>query len=189
MTPRELGLPDTKLVTEALGAARHALAAPMLSHSVRAYLLATAYAKSTSRDHDDEGLCLAALFHDVGMSPSHRGAGAFTLASSSALTSFLEARDVPRERIAPLVDAIDFHMQLFPRWSKGNVVGLLQVGAWMDVMGFRRARVRDDAKRIEELLPRDGFTSAFHRGLLSTLRSPSACLGLLFPESFRKSAA
>lgn len=185
MTPRELGLPDTKLVTEALAVVRSALAAPILGHSLRAFMLAAAYAKTTKRDHDAEGLCLAALFHDIGMTAAYRRAGAFTFASSSALTSFLEEREVPGERIAPLVDAIDFHMQLFPRWSKGNVVGLLQVGAWMDVMGLRRGAVRAEAKRFEQLLPRDGFTAAFHLGLVKTLRSPSACLGLLFPESFR----
>jgi hypothetical protein len=182
MTRAELGLPDTKLVGEALSLARHALPEPLLDHSLRAFMLAGAYAKATNRDHDEEDLCLAAIFHDVGLAKDRRRRGqAFTQVGSRALAEFLDKREVAQERITPLVDAIDFHMQLFPRWSKGNVVGLLQVGAWMDVMGLRRGTVRAEAKRIDALLPKSGFTSLFHRRLLSSLVSPTACLRLLFP--------
>jgi HD domain len=182
-------LPDTKLVREALGIATRALPLPLLRHSLRAYLLGEAYATATGRAHDQEDLCLAALFHDVGLTPEHRRAGLpFTFGGSNALARFLEERDVAAERVAPLVDAIDFHLQLLPRWSKGNVAGLLQVGAWMDVYGLRRRTVAREAARVAALLPREGFTGLFHRNLVSTLRSPSACLGLLFPASFRARA-
>jgi len=105
----------------------------------------------------------------------------FTYASGAALARFLETRDVPRARIAPLTDAILFHMQLVPRWSKGNVAGLLQIGAWMDATGLRRGRIADDARAIEARFPRGAFAKVFRRRLLATMTSPSACLGLLFP--------
>lgn len=49
MSHAALGLPDTKLVTEALAVARRALAAPIVSHSLRAFMLAGAYAKGRRR--------------------------------------------------------------------------------------------------------------------------------------------
>lgn len=184
-----LPLPDTKLVREALASVGRVLPEPVLRHSMRAFHLGSAYARAKGRDHDEEGLCLAAIFHDLGLIPEHRVAGKpFTFGGSRSLASFLEARDVPRERIAPLVDAIDLHLQLFPRWSKGNIVGLMQVGAWMDVYGLRRGAIRTEAARIAELLPRGDFTTLFHRSFISSLRSPSACIGLLFPEPFAASA-
>jgi hypothetical protein len=182
-------LPDTSLVREALAVAKKALGPSLVEHSVRTFLLGHAYGKETGRVHDEEDLCLAAIFHDLGLAPEHHVAGSpFTFGGSRALASFLEERAVPRARIMPLVDAIDFHMQLLPRWSKGNVVGLLQVGAWMDVYGLRRGTVREEARRIAALHPREGFTAQFYRSFLRTLRTPAACLGLVFPGSFRRPA-
>jgi hypothetical protein len=182
MSP-ELTLPDTKLVGEAMAIACRALPEPILNHSLRAFFLASAYARAVGREHDGEGLCLAAIFHDFGLTEEHRKPGmAFTLASSAVLEGFLEQRAVPKERALPLIEAIDFHMQLLPRWSKGNVVGLLQVGAWMDVMGVRRSTIREAAAHIADQFPRKGFDGLFYRNLLSNLRGPMACFGLLFPR-------
>ena len=170
-------LPDTALVREALEVARRALPAPIVDHSVRTYLLAAAYAKATRRAHDDEGLCLAAIFHDVGLADKTLP---FTYASGAALARFLEGR-APRARVTALRDAILFHMQLFPRWSKGEVAGLLQIGAWMDATGLRRGRIAEEAARIEAEYPRGAFRRELRKRLLPSILSPAACLGLVFP--------
>ncbi len=178
-------LPDSALVREAYDLVSGALAPPILAHSLRTWRLAVAYARATSRAYDEEGLCVAALFHDLGLA---LGAPLpFQIASSRALVAFLEERAVPRERIALLADAIDFHLSLLPRWSLGDEVGLLQVGAWMDVYGVRRARVREEAARIDGEHPRAGFGVAFHRALLASIaRAPLAsCVGLLAPGPWR----
>jgi hypothetical protein len=176
---------DTPLVREAHAIVSRALAQPILAHSHRVLLLAQTYARAIERDHDEEGLALAALFHDVGLAHPEPGAP-FQVASSRALSAFLCARGVPRERISPLVDAIDFHLSLLPRWSKGPEVGLLQVGAWMDVYGLRRGTIgRDAVAQIEAEHPRTGFAGAFHRALLGSIVSPAACFGLLFPGPYR----
>jgi hypothetical protein len=174
-----IALPDTALVREALVAARSALPAPILDHSLRTYLLAAAYADAVGRAHDEEGLCLAAIFHDVGL-VARDARVPFTYASSRALARFLEGR-VPRAHVAPLTDAILFHMQLLPRWSKGEVAGLLQIGAWMDATGLRRGRIAARAAEIEARLPRGAFDREFKRRLLASMKRPSACFGLLFP--------
>ncbi|HEY8072624.1 MAG TPA: HD domain-containing protein [Labilithrix sp.] len=182
-----MSLPDTALVREAQGIVGRALPAPILAHSLRTFRLAEAYARATSRQHDEEGLCLAALFHDLGLA---LGAPSlpFQVASSRALVHFLEERGVPAERITPLADAIDFHLALLPRWSLGAEVGLLQVGAWMDVYGLRRRRVREEAARIDAEHPRVGFSTAFHRALFASIvRAPLACVGMLAPGPWRYS--
>ncbi len=183
-------LPDTRLVREARALASAALDEDVVRHSLRAFFLGKAYAAAERVAFDEEDLCLAALFHDMGLAPGRRPRGvAFTLAGSTALARFLEDNGEPRARIAPLVDAIDFHMQLLPRWSKGPVSGLLQVGAWMDVTGLRRSRIAAEAKAIEDALPAGAFREGFNRRLLGTIDAASSCLGLLVPTAFRASAS
>lgn len=174
----------TPLAREALAIVTRALPAPILAHSLRTFEKAEAYARATKREHDEEGLYLAALFHDLGLARPDPGVP-FQVASSRALAELLASHDVPKERVTPLVDAIDFHLSLLPRWSRGPEVGLLQVGAWMDVYGLRRSTIADDAARIDAAHPRVGFARTFHRALLSTLVSPAACFGLLFPGPYR----
>jgi hypothetical protein len=179
-------VPDTTLAREGRAIVSAVLSPAVLNHSLRAFLLGGAYARRFGIDFDDEGLYLAALFHDMGLFPGHRGPGqAFQLASSRELKTFLEAQNVPAARIRPLVDAIDFHMQLLPRWSRGNVAGLMQVGAWMDVTMLRRPAVRREARAIAQAYPREGIDLEFPRALLGTFTSFAACGGLLRPERFR----
>src|SRR5262245_50372354 len=109
-------LPDTALVLEAEAAVAAILETAVLQHSRRAFLLGRAYAQAKAIDFDEEDLCLAALFHDVGLFVRPRGMP-FPLASSRSLKEFLDARGLDRARVAAMVDAIDFHMQLRPRWK------------------------------------------------------------------------
>lgn len=186
MSTGQPSLPDTALVTEAKQLVSAALEDAVIRHSHRAFHLGKAYAAKNAITFDEEDLALAALFHDIGLAAGHRPPKvAFTLAGSRALARFLEEHDVPRARIAPLVDAIDFHMQLFPRWSKDPVAGLLQVGAWMDVTGLRRGSIAERAKEIEDAIPAGDFREGFNRRLLQTIDGAAACLGLVLPTVFR----
>jgi hypothetical protein len=180
-------LPQTPLTREALTRVSAAVDPVILQHSKRSYLLAKAYARNKQIGFDDEGLCLASLFHDLGLSPSLRERGvAFPRTSSGLLAEFLAERGVVEERILPLVDAIDFHMQLLPRWSKGNVAGLMQVGAWMDATGLRRRAVKAEAALIADEIPRADFDRVFRGRLWESLTSWGACVGLLFPKTNRR---
>ncbi len=179
-------MPDTKLAIEARGLLEHAAPTSIVNHSVRAYLLAAAYARAKRVAFDDEALFLAAIFHDLGLVPPYTDPGRpFTFASTRALRLFLKDRGVPEARVAALSEAIELHMQLLPRWSRGPEVGLLQVGTWMDVVGLRRRAIRDEARAIAEAFPRAGFDLAFPTRLLRSIGSVAACTGLLFPERVR----
>src|SRR5687767_4338499 len=123
-------LPDTAAVKSARAIGERAAPSPILQHSLRAFLLASAYAEKKSSAFDEEGLALAALFHDLGLTPEFRDPSKpFAFASSKALRLYLMQRNVAADRIAVLCDAIEQHMQMLPRFSRGPEVGLLQVGA------------------------------------------------------------
>jgi hypothetical protein len=179
-------VPDTRLATEAGKIVTAALSTAFLNHSLRAFHLGRAYAGRNDVTYDDEGLYLAALFHDVGFfEPYASGERSFQLDSSRALRSFLEEKRFPPDRISPLVDAIDFHLQLAPRWSKGNVAGLLQIGTWMDVTFLRRWGVAAEAREIAAALPRAGLDLEFPKRLLKSMRTLRSCVGLISPARYR----
>jgi hypothetical protein len=176
-------LPDTPLVSEAMGLALRAMTPALVHHSQRTFLLGAAWATKRKLAFDAEGLALAALFHDLGLCREYANpANAFTFASGRALRIFLEERGVPQVRIEPLVDAITFHMQVFPAWSRGPEAGLLQVGAWMDLTGLRRWSVWSDAREIARRHPRQGIDLSFPLALVRHSWRPRSCLGLLLPE-------
>lgn len=180
-------LPDSSLSNEAKGIVSRVASPEILNHSIRIYLLGKAYARKKNIDYDDEGLYLAALFHDLGLCSAYvNRSRPFQINSSRALQGFLHKRQVSPERIAPLVDAIDFHMQLFPKWSKGNIAGLLQIGAWMDITKLRRWVINDQVRAVEAEYPRLHIDRKFPKLLLGSIGGVDSCLGLLFPKSFNE---
>lgn len=181
-------LPDTTIVEEALSILKRAATPAVVNHSIRSYLLGATYARHRGLDFDEEGLATAAAFHDLGLCTDYRDPRApFQFVGSRELRRFLCARGVEPARIEPLAEAIDYHMQMLPRWSKGNVVGLLQVGAWMDITGLRRWNVRKEAKEIEAVYPRAGIGMEFNKLLLRSIGSVRSCIGLMLPDTISRS--
>jgi hypothetical protein len=168
--------------SETIDAARELLdeaPAAVKNHSIRTFLLGRAYARVRRIDFDEEGLCIAALFHDFGLFPHHLDRKKpFTQISSELLDEFLEDRAVAASKARVLKEAILLHMQPLPRWSRGPTAGLLQVGAWMDATGLRKWRVRRTAREIERAFPRLGFSLSFPPLLIKSIGSPRVCLDL-----------
>jgi hypothetical protein len=178
-----LPLPDSPLVARARAIATGVLADAVVRHSTRTFLLARAYAGVEAISFDDEGLLVAALLHDLGLSEAMRNpAGPFPEVGAAALRRLFGELAADPRRADLLAEAIELHMRLFPRWSRGAEVGLLQVGAWMDVMGRRKARVPAQVREaIARDYPRGGFDGAFRRALIKSLGSLRACSVLVLP--------
>lgn len=178
--------PDTALAREARKIIEAAEPVPIFNHSLRAFLLGRSYAKAKKIAFDEEALYLSALFHDLGLCEGHRApARAFTFASSAAMRDHLVRHKVEPRRITAMTEAIEFHFQLLPNWSKGEVAGLMQVGAHMDVTGMRRWAIGREAKAEAASLPRAGFFMEFNRCMLRSTRSWAALMGLMLPERYR----
>jgi hypothetical protein len=176
-------LPDTPLVREAVALVRSPLTTALFCHSQRVFVLGRAFASVRRVAFEEEDLMLAALFHDLGLTESHASPKrAFNEVGGDLLQAWLTERGEPA-RGRQLAEAIDLHMQLLPRWSRGAVVGLLQVGAWMDVSRTRASQIDNVIiERAEAQFPRDGFDSEFHQRLRGSLRSFRSCTGLILPR-------
>lgn len=182
---RDARMPDSATVAEAASLVREAFDDALWNHTLRTHLLAVGWAERSVLRFDPEQLALACLFHDLGMvapwrDPSH----AFTFAGSRALRGFLQERGWEPRRIEAAMQAIDFHMQLQPRWDLGETAGLLQVAAWMDVTGLRGRHLPEVVKEARRRFDRSGFFLHFNACLLRELASPRRALGLLLPERF-----
>jgi len=115
--------------------------------------------------------------------PSLRDRAApFPQVGSRRLVTLFEEEGEPDGRGSDLARAIELHMRWFPRWSAGPEAGLLQVGAWMDVLGRRRRQVPATVRAdIESTYPRGDLRLRFPAAVIATLGSWRACAGLLVP--------
>ena len=180
-------LPDSRLVVEAEGIAQAAMPAPILRHSIRSYLLAEAYAEAERIAFDREGLAVASLFHDIALFPPYCDPRRpFTFNSSRAMLTLLDEHAVAATRAVALVDAIDFHFQLYPHWKAGPEAGLLHIGAYMDVVGVRRRRFHSVVAANEQAYPRDGLMRPFLGGVFGCMSRPVSLLGLFAPGWCRR---
>jgi hypothetical protein len=175
-------LPDSPLVAEATALVTPLLSGELLHHSLRAFHLGRAYAERRAMRFDEEGLLLAALFHDLGLTDALGDpTRPFTEVGAGRVRALLAAHG-DAARGARLAEAIALHMQLLPRWSRGEVAGLLHVGAWMEATGWRRGAVgRERIGEIERALPRGAFDGQFRGRVRRSLGSIRACVGLMFP--------
>ena len=180
-------IPDTPIIREATTIVKAAVSQNIFHHSMRTYHLGAVYAEKVKVNYASEELLLSALFHDIGLfSPYQVNGKPFQIASSLALKDFLlNEKKIPPQRINAMMEAIDFHFQFLPRWDKGEVAGLLQIGAHMDVIG-KNSQMIDLNKRREILTqyPKNFFFLEFNICLLKSISSFSSLIGLFFPETY-----
>lgn len=183
---KELFLPDTKLVEESLEAVRPILSPAFLNHSVRTFLRGKAFGEARKMVFDEEMFAVAALFHDIGLFPGQRESRtAFQIAGSRMADRFLVERAKAESFRRAIADSIDYHMQPMPRWHLGSIVGLMQIGAWMDLTGIRFWSLPKEARLELKQFPRLGVDLEFPRLLISTFTSFRSVAGLMFPGRFR----
>ena len=162
--------------------ARAAMPAPLLSHSIRTYWLAEAYAGAERIAFDREGLAVASLLHDIALFPPYcNPRRPFPFNSSRVMIQLLERHHVAPPRTAALVDAIDFHFQLWPHWQAGPEAGLLHIGAYMDIVGSRRRRFRAVKAMLDHDYPRAGLMRHFLGSVFGCLGRPVSFFGLFAP--------
>ncbi len=180
-------IPDTPLIVEALSLARASLSDNLFNHSMRTFHYGNEYARKYKINHSEEELMLVSLFHDVGFySPFSLEGKPFQIASSKALKNYLlKNHNIETERVNAMMEAIDYHFQFMPRWDKGEIAGILQVGTHMDVIGKRIGSIEKSKKElIQNGYPKKGFFKEFNTCLLKSFTGIGSVLGLFFPKAY-----
>ncbi|MEU0071958.1 hypothetical protein ABZ027_20765 [Streptomyces sp. NPDC006332] len=132
------------------------------AHSLRAFLLADARARTRGIDYDRAGLLAAAVFHDTGLTgstPAPRGG--FPSRSAELLDRFLAWHGVEVTRRGALTRAVREHMRPFPARDAGPEERLLHFGAWLDVTGRGSRQVPGERRRLAAMAGTPWFTLSF----------------------------
>lgn len=133
--------PDTAAAREAEEVCREASPPYLEEHCYRTHLWGVAIGREEGFDYDEEGFYVAALTHDLGLTDSFRGhdpeAACFSLDSASAAAELVERHGWVGERVEDVQEAITLHLNAHVPLSNGPEAYLLQLGAAVDVTGYR----------------------------------------------------
>lgn len=180
-------IPDTPIIKEALSIVKAALSKNIYNHSMRTYHFGSEYAATYKYKYSEEELILVALFHDIGFySPYNIKGMSFQIASSAALKEYLlTKKSIQPDRINAMMEAIDYHFQFKPRWEKGEIAGLLQIGAHMDVTGKNSYSIEKNKRNdILAEFPKNKFILEFTICLFKSFTGYNSIKGLFYPERF-----
>jgi hypothetical protein len=160
--------PDTPAAREAEEVCRECSSAALEAHCHRTHLWGVVIAGEEGVEYDEEAFYVAALTHDLGLTDRYRGhdpeAACFSLDSASAAAALLERHGWGGGRADAVPEAITLHLNAHVSRSKGAEAYLLQLGAAVDVTGYRFGDVeRGTRAAILSAHPRHAMKQEFKR--------------------------
>jgi hypothetical protein len=129
-------IPDSQLVREVTQLIRDTENELLFNHSTRVYLWGALLGKRKSVSFDPELLYVAAMFHDIGLTPAYRESELrFEVDGANAARDFLRSHHVDEADVAKVWTAVALHTTPgIPEHMHGEIA-LVQAGAGMDVAG------------------------------------------------------
>jgi HD superfamily phosphodiesterase len=165
-------IPDSKLAREATELVRNTESPLLFNHSTRVYYFASLAGKKRGLKFDSELLYIAAIFHDMGLTPRYSSkADRFEVDGANAARAFLYQHNVSPQEIATVWTAVALHTTPgIPQYMQ-PVVALLTNGVEMDVLGIAYSEFSDaDREAIVAAYPRtehfkEDIIQAFYDGI------------------------
>ena len=184
----DLAIPDSALADEATALARGCEPDFLFNHSVRSYLFGVAVGKQLELKPDRELLYLAAILHDLALTPRYEGEGSFEVNGARAAREFLVEAGLPGERADLVHEAIALHSAVGIAGSREPEIALVHFGAGVDVIGFRGEDVAKETRQhIVTQWPRENFKEHFARLIEEqALRKPDCHIAGHFGLGFNK---
>lgn len=170
--PPGIRIPDTPAAREANEAARSAEDPAIYNHSMRSYLFAELIAREKRVAHDSELTYVAAMMHDLGLSPQHSSeALRFEVDGANAARELLARHNTAARSVDIVWDAIALHAtSSIARWKQPEVM-LVNAGVVTDVAGaYLNLLNADDVATVLKAAPRTGFLEAFLDALTALAR-------------------
>jgi HD domain len=165
-------VPDSKLAREATELVRDTESALLFNHSTRVYYFGSLAGKRRGLQFDAELLYIAAMFHDMGLTPTHSSkSDGFEVDGANAAQAFLRGHDISQQAIGTVRMAIALHTTPEIPQYMHPVVALLTNGVEMDVLGIAYSGFSNaDREAIVTAYPRTGhfkedIIQAFYDGI------------------------
>lgn len=173
MTNRIAGvtIPDSAMARDATGLVSGAADELLFGHSRRSYLWAMLHGRRRGIEPDPELLYVAAMFHDLGLTPRYRTTDQrFELDGADAARDFLAGHGCPQTVIRTVWLAIALHSTPEIPDRLEPEIALLIAGVATDVVGAGAdALTPDEITEVCAAHPRtnfpDGMLRAFHEGM------------------------
>ena len=165
-------IPNSKLANEITEFIRDTEPDLLFHHSSRVYYFGALAGKRRGLKFDAELLYAGAMFHDIGLIPSHSSkTDRFEVDGANAARDFLRSHHVAGQDIDHVWTAIALHTTAGIPQYMHPVVALVTAGVEMDVLGIDYARFTDeDRKAVAEAYPRtphfkEDILQAFYDGI------------------------
>lgn len=140
-------IPDSVLAREAAELIRDTTTELIYHHSRRVFLFGSLQSRQRNIDPDPELLYIAAMFHDTGLVPPHRGAEQrFELDSADAARDFLASRGLTGSDADVVWTAIALHTTPEVPYKMDPVVAATTAGVETDVLGIRLDAINDSER-------------------------------------------
>ncbi|WP_114238220.1 HD domain-containing protein [Dyella sp. C9] len=165
-------IPDSQLAREVTQFVRDTETELLFNHSSRVYWFGALAGRQRRLSFDAELLYAGAMFHDVGLMPTHSSPhDRFEVDGANAAAAFLRARGIAPADIDTVWTAIALHTTPGIPQYMHPVVALVTAGVEMDVLGLSYDQY-DDATRnaVAGLYPRtphfkEDIIQAFYDGI------------------------
>jgi hypothetical protein len=165
-------IPDSKLAHDITEFIRDTEPALLFNHSSRVYYFGALAGKRQGLKFDPELLYAGAMFHDMGLVPSHSSEiDRFEVDGANAARTFLRSHHIAEQDIDHVWTAIALHTTPGIPQYMHPVVALVTAGVEMDVLGIDYARFADaDRNAVVEAYPRtpqfkEDILQAFYDGI------------------------
>jgi HD domain len=165
-------VPDSKLAREATELVRDTESRLLFNHSTRVYYFGSLAGKRRGLKFDPELLYIAAMFHDMGLTPQYRSkSDRFEVDSANSARAFLRQHSIPQQEIDTVWTAIALHTTPGIPQYMHPVIALLTNGVEMDVLGIAYREFSDaDREAIVAAYPRtahfkEDIIQAFYDGI------------------------
>ena len=140
-------VPDSKLAKEITEFVRDSETELLFNHSSRVYYFAALAGKRKQLHFDAELLYAGAMFHDLGLMPSHSTPNRFEVDGANAARNFLSQRGVAPQDVDKVWTAIALHTTPGVPEFMHPVIALLTCGVEMDVLGIAYDQYPDEIRK------------------------------------------
>lgn len=164
-------VPDSKLAREATELVRDTESPLLFNHSTRVYYFGSLAGKRRGLKFDPELLYIAAMFHDMGLTPRYScKSDRFEVDGANAARAFLRRHNISQQEIDTVWTAIALHTTPGIPQYMHPVVALLTNGVEMDVLGIAYSEFSDGDQAIVAAYPRtehfkEDIIQAFYDGI------------------------
>jgi hypothetical protein len=165
-------VPNSRLAREATELVRDTESSLLFNHSTRVYYFCSLAGKKLGLKFDPELLYVAAMFHDMGLTPQYSSkSDRFEVDGANAARAFLRQHKIAQQDIDTVWTAIALHTTPGIPQYMHPVVALLTNGVEMDVLGIAYSEFSGvDREAIVAAYPRtehfkEDIIQAFYDGI------------------------